>query len=197
MIDILTLIVMSLPIVALLGIAGAGYFFARTAARRAQSPRQKWIVGMLVAIAVVAVAMWDEIAGRSYYYYLCSKEGGPRVYRHVTLPDDYWNADGSPAFIHQRGYIDHPRLDGKYAIRYESNEKYSALLNIRKDVSKFVDKGTGEVLGTYTVFLFFGGWLQGLSLNKVGISCPADPQRGRNFLLSIFVPERGVSKRGK
>ena len=181
-------VVLSLPILALLLIVAIAVILARVASRRQSTPKKKWITGLITVLVVILVIAWDEIGGRLYFEYLCASRGGAKIYKRVKLPPEFWKADGTPVFIDNRGNKIRSKLDDKNEFTSESTENISTVFRLKRLVYRVQDRGTREVLGTYTIFFFFGGWLQSYtSLTVAGNHCPDERGFYSQFLGEIFV----------
>jgi len=138
--------------------------------KRLPSKKAKWI-----AVAVfILIPTWDEIAGRIYFKSLCETESGVKVYKVVELPGEYWHLDGKPKFIKANGDPDEAILSGRAQFSNEFQEKYSAYFRIKRHARVVSDRSTGQVLGRYIRFIYFGGWLKNhTSVHVSGIGCPS------------------------
>jgi hypothetical protein len=186
--ELLGVVVLSMPILAVLCIGGLAGYAGWAAGRQMSEVRKKWMVRVAAASAVVFLFACDEIVGRSYLHYLCATEGGTKVYRHIRLPPEYWRADGSPIFIDEKGNKIASRLDDDYQFGSTSDEHYSKVFRIREFVNVVLDRKKAETVGTYTHFAFFGGWLVNFtSLDVAGVGCPSERDFYRKFLQTIFI----------
>lgn len=158
--------------------------------KRAKTRKGKWLKGLATVAIFVLIPTWDAILGTIYFRYLCATEGGVHVYKVVELAPEYWNADGSPAFMDPNGNTDETLFANRFAYRTKVEEKYSGKFNIDKYIDVLLNKDTQEVLGTRTSFLYFGGWLvnsTGFHVN--GIRCHGyKADRYQDFFKYIFKP---------
>lgn len=138
--------------------------------KRLPSKKAKWI-----AVAVfVLIPTWDEIAGRIYFKSLCEAESGIKVYKVVELPGEYWHSDGRPKFIMANGDPDEAMLSDRVGFSNEFQEKYSAYFRIKRHARVVSERSTGQVLGKYIRFIYFGGWFKNhTSAHVGGIGCPS------------------------
>ena len=186
--EFVALLVLSMPILAVLCIAGLASYAGWAAARRMNEPKKKWMAWVVAALAVILVFAWDEIVGRPYFYYLCATEGGPKVYRQVTLSSEYWRTDGSPLFLDKNGAKISSRLDDVYAFERTGEQQVSSILRIKKYSELVSDRNTGELLGTDTTFHYFGGWfVNHFSPDVSGTHCPIGHDDYSRFLKTLFV----------
>ena len=136
-------------------------------------------------IAVIAMTFGDEIIGYTYFEYLCAAKTDVNVYQTVTLPSSYWDTNGEPKFLEANGNY---HLEG-YPPRRD-NSKYSSAFHIDKMVVSIINRETGSVLGDYTNYFYWGGWLQrGLSPHVSASSCRGSQQRSNKLKRSIFKPK--------
>jgi hypothetical protein len=185
--EFVAMIVLSMPILAVLCIGGLAGFAGWAVARHVSEKRNKWLARVAAASAVVLVFVCDEIAGRFYLRYLCATEGGIRVNKQIRLPPEFWRANGTPIFLDEKGNKIGSRLDNDYQFGIESNEHYSRFLRIRQYVNTVSDKRNYQLLGTYTHFSFFGGWLVNwTSLDIAGVGCPSESKFYSSFLRAVF-----------
>ena len=135
-------------------------------------------------IAVIAIPFGDEIIGRAYFEYLCTAKTDMNVYQTVALPPSYWESNGEPNFIEANGNY---HLEGYPPQRKYS--EYSAVFHIDKMVVSITNKETGSVLGDYTNFFYWGGWLRrGLSPHVTANSCGGSQETSNKLKRSIFKP---------
>ena len=131
---------------------------------------------------IVAVPFGDEIVGRTYFEYLCAAKTGIHVYQTVTLPSAYWDANGEPNFLEANGNY---HLESYPPQRH--NSEYSATFHIDKMVISIINREAGSVLGDYTNYFYWGGWIRrGLSPHVTANSCGGSQQRSNKLKLSIF-----------
>lgn len=137
--------------------------------KRLPNKKAKWI-----AVAVfILIPTWDEILGRIYFKSLCETESGVKVYKLVELPGEYWFPDGKPKFIKANGDPDEAMLSDRVGFSNEFQEKYSTYFRIKRDARVVSERSTGQVLGEYVRFIYFGGWLMNhTSVHVGGIGCP-------------------------
>jgi len=150
------------------------------------SNKAKWI-----AVSVfILIPTWDEILGRVYFKYLCVTESGRKIYKTVELPAKYWNANGEPKFIDQRGIPDEAMLGNRYTFSWETEENYSRMFRIKKSERIVAETHSNDPIGRYTSFIYFGGWVANNSVaHVVGTGCPSlNEYDYRGFLKQIFKP---------
>ena len=78
--------------------------------------KKRWRVFFSLIFLFYLPLGWDVILGRTYFYYLCNKDGGIHIYETVELGFEYWHKDGSPRFY----------IDGDFD-NYIFNEQYNAV----------------------------------------------------------------------
>ncbi|MEW6248542.1 MAG: hypothetical protein AB1555_17810 [Nitrospirota bacterium] len=103
------------------------------------------------AIAVfVLIPTWDIVPGHLYFGYLCQDKARVRVHKSVEVEQKYFSANGQP---------NQKELSGLYQSGSTFDDRFSRLFHITK-VETFVrDIHSGEILGSATLFHFYGGWL--------------------------------------
>lgn len=144
--------------------------------KRLPSKKAKWIA---VAIFIL-IPTWDEILGRIYFKSLCETESGVKIYNVVESPGEYWLPDGKPKFIKSNGDPDEAMLSDQIGFSNEFQEKYSAYFRIKRHARVASERSTGQVLGEYVRFIYFGGWLKNhTSAHVSGIGCP--PPEGNSY----------------
>lgn len=184
-------VVLSLPILAMLLIVTVAVLVARAVARRTQGPaKKKSIAAAIAVLVVILIPTWDEIAGRLYFHYLCATEGGVKVYKQIILPADYWNADGSQKFFPPGRNTTSPQFEHRLEYRGDVLKKYPFNITGYRDVLS--ERSSGNVAGTYTWFLYFGGWLANTTtLNVTAKTCHGyETTKYEDFLKHVLVPER-------
>ncbi len=134
--------------------------------------------GVGVFLLVFFLPFADEIAGQMYFRYLCEVEGGPKIYKTVVVGKEYILLPGEidtntagrlPA---RGGELNMDKLKEKFSFTTDS-KKISRLFRIERDVKIIRDTQSGEMLGSDTHFLYFGGWLVNATTPHVsGKSCP-------------------------
>lgn len=152
----------------------------------------------IIAVAIyILIPTWDEIAGRIYFYSLCTMEGGQNISKTVEIGKEYYGPTvpkarlsegqewevGKEYTMHVEG--DHPTVKRtvrfvpdpeKLKDRYEiSIAKFAdqKVVSVQKIFSFVKDKQTGEILGTATSFAYWGGWVVNHSgLHVTAVECP-------------------------
>ena len=156
------------------------WWFAR---RKAGEPRHL-SRAVIAGVAFLLIFTWDEIVGHTYFYVLCTTEGGGKVFKSVELSGEYWSMDGKPKFVLPNGNIE---LTDRYSFKTTSDEKYSKLFRIKKNTTRVMELNSNQLLATYTVFFYFGGWLtNSIALHVTGKHCPKERGGYTNFLLQVF-----------
>ena len=141
----------------------------------------KIVISLLIFLFLLVLPISDEIAGQIYFYHLCETKAGVKVYQTIELPDEYWNADGTPTF-----YMNwDENLGTKYPLIYEK-ESFSPMFHIDNAGYKFVDRQFGEILGEVIDFRYWGGWLtRKLSTSNTSSSCGVDGNLIDNIFFSV------------
>jgi len=121
-----------------------------------------------LVIAVFAlIPTWDIIPGQLYFYYLCEREAGIKVFKTVEMEKEFFASNGQP---------DEKKLSSRYAQPDKFNRGFSPLFHIAKSESMIQNRQTGEILGSATDFAYRGGWFTVFVLpDAAGTSCPAYP----------------------
>ena len=141
------------------------YFFLAKAVAKAVEKKTGSKKAKYVAIAIfVLIPTWDIIPGYVYFNYLCEKEAGVKVFKAVEVDKTYFMGNGQP---------DERKLADRFTQPFKLDRDFSSLFHIGKRESVIQDKQTGEIFGTASDLLYYGGWLQaGLSDNRASRTCP-------------------------
>ena len=192
--ELLGFIALSAPLIALVlilvGLVTVVWWFARSK----QGTSRRWSRAVIAGAAFLLIFTWDVILGRVYFYSLCAIEGGGNVYKAIKLPAEYWNDDGSPKFILPNGNIE---LTDQFSFKTISDENYSKIFRIERDTKRIVELQFNQLVATYTVFSYFGGWL----VNNMGIfhvtgtHCPKGRGEYTHFLHEVFINSKDSSTR--
>lgn len=163
-------------------------FITKKAVALASTTGWKWLAGVSSLVIFALIPAVDHLIGRTYLHFLCKREAGIEVHKVVALDAKYFSKNGEPAFSWDRKYPVVRRLAGRYEMISSGDEAGSSSLNIRKTLITVKDARSGEVLGTWTSFSYFGGWFENVvSPHVSGRSCPNMlPGRHPPFLQSIF-----------
>lgn len=160
--------------------------FAIWIVKRQKTRKAKWI-----SIAIFAlIPTWNEILGKTYFYYLCSTRGGIKIEKTIELPREYWDADGRPKFITNNGRIEEKQLDTFLKFETHSEDESQSMLNIRKTTKSVIEKKSGQVAGTYTYFIHFShGLIYGTVFHPTGKHCPiVEEVSFRDLVQSVLKP---------
>ena len=127
----------------------------------------------------ILIPTWDILPGRFYFKKLCDMEGGIKIYKKLKLASEYWDNDGN---------IKKNALSNLIKTESKVNDEANNIFRIRKTTKKIIDKNTDEVLGSYTYFIYFGGWLLNNSgIQVTGVVCPTIQQSSyKNLLEKVF-----------
>lgn len=149
--------------------------------KRQKTKRAKW-----VAITIlVLIPMWDQILGRTYFYTLCAMEGGNRIFSTVTIPSEYFNAEGHPKLVLSKKPGALLEIPDRY-IAYRETMTVSNVFRVEKIVISIRDVTQEKLLGTRTYFLYFGGWVS-FSAHRTGNFCPSSSIDGdQGFYSAVF-----------
>jgi len=157
---------------------GLYIFIALMVFKRFDGSRYKWLVLALI----VLIPSGDAMVGRVYLKYLCTNEGGLKVYRVAEHVEGFMD-DGSHSdyWVKEHGYqFSENRLTNGMTTRYSkqngqliredkviSRSQYrvsSSHIGDTKNIylrSQFVvDTSQGEILATDTQIAFNGGWAE-------------------------------------
>jgi len=140
---------------------------------------------ILTVLVFALIPTWDIAPGKLYFKYLCNTEGGVRVYQKAELPAEYWQDDGDPrSKLKKTGPADYEYTIGKeYFMVSTEKQTHSDLFHIDKHGYIVKSRETGELLGQYTFFRYWGGWL----INSTGLHRSAERCPKNNFLEKIFI----------
>lgn len=143
--------------------------------KKPEKVSSKWLASIGTAVFLLFVPMADNIVGEVYLKYLCATQGGIHVYQTVELGPEYFGEDGMPLFYDRNKYIDEMQVSNSYTGKSVYEEGYSSVFNIDKSQDVILDMETGEMIGSITYFLHFGGWLvNSTGLHVSGTRCPSD-----------------------
>jgi len=153
----------------------------------------------LAFVVIFLLPFVDEIIGKTYLDYLCSTQGGFKVYKTVVLPDEYWDEEGEAKFINFTRFENIPQLDKvdgtldfdvlpEYGLDSE-DEVYSSVIGILVNRYWYFEKSSGEVLAEDRYFSYRGGWVARRFGARTGVSCDTSGQPNtKENILSLFVP---------
>jgi len=152
----------------------------------------------LAFVVIFLLPFVDEIIGKTYLDYLCSTQGGFKVYKTVVLPDEYWDEEGEAKFINFTRFENIPQLDKvNGTLNFEAlpeygldsrEEVYSSVLGILVNRYWYYAKASGEVLAENHYFTYKGGWVGRLLGIRSGASCDTRGQPNTmQKILSIFI----------
>jgi hypothetical protein len=120
--------------------------------RLTRRPIAKWIAAILSITTFWLFGHIDDFLGAREHRALCAKEAGVKVYKKANLPQEFYNADGTPNFMRPEG-PDRNRLRGYIEFRPSNTSNYSRkFLRIDKWVDQVVDVRTGEILAEHIEF---------------------------------------------
>lgn len=155
--------------------------------KRARTRKGKWLKGLATTVIFVLIPTWDAILGTIYFRYLCATEGGPKIYKSVKLSKEYFNKDGEPAFVPGGPWPIVERLGDQFTKSYDGVDSLNRLFEIKKTAITIKAQQSGVVLGTYTYFINFGGWVKNhAGFHVTGTSCPGRFEENPSFERRIF-----------
>jgi len=170
------LIVLSMPILVVLCIGGLAGYAGWAAGRRVSHATKKLIVGTISALAVVLVFIWDEIAGRVYFSYLCSTKTAVNVFNRAELQPEYWENDTPRSRIVKGGSQFSIQIGDNFELDTHEQKNYSTVFRIDRDHLSIRDRASNKVLSEMDIFRYWGGWLaRTISLDVTAIHCPIEP----------------------
>lgn len=131
----------------------------------------------------VLLPTWDIIPSRWYFQHLCETETGVKVFKTVELDKEYFMPTGKP---------DEKKLAGQYSQPDKRDHEFSRWSHIVKIESSIQDKQTGEILGTATDFVYYGGWLGSRIAAMSPTTCPAYPNHSVHGTVwrGVFKPKQ-------
>lgn len=188
MAELMAFVVLSLPILAVLLIVVLAVLAARVAARRMAVPEKKWKAAVIAALAVILIPTWDEVAGRLYFHYLCTTQGGVKVFNREELQPQYWGSNGIPKDrIVRVGSRFEMQIGDRYYIETQAQKNYSQTFRIDREHQTIRDRESDNVLSELVAFRHWGGWLvNNTALNVTAKRCP-DPEVYKDFYRRTFV----------
>lgn len=180
--DILGLLVLTSPLWLIVLALIIGVWAAFVAARRFKSGRGKLTAVLAVFALIFLVLFGDELAGRTYFNYLCTTKANVKVYRTVELPSGYWTHEGAPRFYNEEN--GNFTLSG-YRVEYQTGT-YSSLWNVERAGYRRLDE-SGRVLGEVTDFIYWGGWLRrNFSPSNTATVCEGRRERSARLVKQAF-----------
>ncbi|MEZ5542168.1 MAG: hypothetical protein R3F42_08995 [Pseudomonadota bacterium] len=198
--ELLGLYVLAGPLLLLLWVPIA-LLIAFAIPKRSSRRGSRFLTGLIAFLVLLFLPLADEIAGRIYLKYLCSTQGGFKVYRTVELPDEYWDEDGDPRFIKFTESKIIPslnRVDGTlnldvltdYGKERTGWKPYSNILSISQSRYWYYEKKTGDILAENKNYSRrCGRILRIFPAGSCGESCVyADRINTKQKILSVFVP---------
>ncbi len=145
------------------------------------------IVGALVFLILCLVPFADEIAGRTYFSYLCADKAGVKVYQAVELGGEYWDERGKARFYDDGNGDFH--MEG-YRIKHKT-KAYSFPFYIDHAGYERVSEKSGIVLGEVINFRYWGGWMRRkFSPNNTGTACDGEIERSNDLVKQVFVRKK-------
>lgn len=115
-------------------------------ARLAHPPLLKWVAATATFIAFWLFGHIDDYLGAREHRELCAREAGVKVYKKAKLPPEFYNADGTPNFMTEKG-PDWSRLRDYVRLELHKTENYPAkYLRMDKFTTQVVEVTSGEIL---------------------------------------------------
>jgi hypothetical protein len=189
--ELLGFAVLTGPLWLILILLAAATWISVKVAKRFKSLGAKFGIALLVFVLFFLMSFGDEIVGRIYLNRLCASDAGVKVYKTVELPPEYWDKNGEAKFFNTQGYLDHDFWAKRIDESAGSVVRESSILNIEKNITKVIDRGSQALLGEITTFKFWGGWVRrNLSPANTANSCQYiyDPNFSREFYGRLFIP---------
>ena len=174
--ELLGIIVLSMPILAVICIGGLAGYAGWAAARRVEGANKKWVARFVAALAVIVIFVGDEIVGRLYFLYLCATGTEVKVFKRAELPSQYWDSNDVPRsrFV-QEGSLFLLRFGDQFELDHQNVKGYVGMLGIDRDRLSIRDLSSNAVLSEMHAFRYWGGWLvTNVSLDVSAIHCPAE-----------------------
>lgn len=187
----------------------------RALVRAVSNKSTKWRVGLASGVVFFLIPTWDVILGRAYFLAACSTKGGLNIYKTVGIGEDYYvpnlvdaelpdgkkmeigavyklrkyDRDFNVKLVPGGGKL---KAEYDYAVAKDVDGKF---LGVQGVISYAKVKGTNEVLGEATSFLYWGGWVANYSgMHVSAIECPNPPTDEnwvhKDFLEKIFRPKK-------
>lgn len=182
-------------IVGLLIVIAAPFFYlyaiikaSRFVLSKIKDTKKKALVLVFCIAFSVLLPFIDEIIGRIYFVYLCRSQGGAVIYKKIELGKEYFQKDGTPKFITEKGELNVEMLNNKYIVNRDFDSSYVPSLNIARRQYEVIETGTMEKIGRHTSFVYFRGWL--INFPGPGLSsksCSGNIGFYQNFIKQIFI----------
>jgi hypothetical protein len=120
--------------------------------RLTRRPIAKWIAAILSITTFWLFGHIDDFLGAREHRALCAKEAGVKVYKKANLPQEFYNADGTPNFMTSEG-PDWSRLEGFVRLKIYKTENYpSKYLRMDRFATQVVEVRSGQVLAQKVEF---------------------------------------------
>ncbi len=169
---LLGFVVLTGPLWLILILLPVSLWIAVKVAKRFKSAAVRLAGGVIIFLLLFFLPFADEIAGRIYFNYLCTTEGGVKVYQRVELPAEYWGKQGRSKLFNKNGYLNHDFWVKELDESGGKVKRYSTIFAIDKDTYPIKERISQNVLAEVTTFRYWGGWIRrNLSLNNVADSC--------------------------
>lgn len=161
-----------------------------------RKPNAKWWASGGAALILLLLPTWNILLGRAYMYYRCTQDGGLHVYRHVVIPERYFDANGNPKSEWIRGAENATgslHCFGRLCFRESYNSDQVLLIRpgsaVERTSTTFRDAATGRVLGR-SVRYYHRTWY---APEAAAASCPSFAH-DLNLTGEVFVKQ--IAKQG-
>jgi len=181
-----SLIVIFFPIILLLLYPFIAYFFWLWCLIRARPGIHRFTVGIVVAVILILIPGWDLIFSSLYLRYLCSTEGGFKIYKTVSLPRKYFREDGIPTFITKRGEFDDSVIGSQFIMKSTHSSIPPRYFDMEKRSISIIDRETETILGEFISFSGGRSWVFKWTLGSEGGGCELPPDMVYPLIRGIF-----------
>lgn len=145
-----------LPAVALAYIVVGVWLTYRVASRR-RAMFSKFASAITIPLIFLLVPTADVVVGRATFAQLCKSEAATKVFRTVTLDQNYRRSDGSLKTEILPGSVGY-KISDRYVMMF-SEDQVLAWPRIVRAKTEIRDTRQGDVLGEVVNFRYWGGWL--------------------------------------
>jgi len=126
--------------------------------------QHKWRRFLLLAFLFYLPVGWDVTLGRTYFHYLCNKDGGIHIYEQVELDPEHWDKNGNPKFYtenepYKKGSFDPGYFQGKYKYDFIRDKSFTTIFNIIRRKWQVTDVLAEKVIAEKVGYLYWGGWV--------------------------------------
>ena len=136
--------------------------------RRQSKKNKKWLLGLLLPVLFFVGPFSDEFIARSYFYNLCSTQGGLKVYEKIELEDKFFNSNGEVKLLSFSENIEDLDVLGRYQGYVGRINKVDTVFNIREVSFGINDVVEKKIVAEVKMFLYGYGFV----MNRLMVAMP-------------------------